>query len=107
MPTRLPSAETLPCRWGADDAVAVLTALDASGLSAEEFSRRTGIQLQRMRRWRARLSEMPASVRLVEVVARPAAVVELVEVVSPGGWRLRVAPTMLVEVVRALAEAGC
>ena len=104
---RLPTASTLPLRWSPDDARLVLTALASSGLSAGEFSRRTGIQLQRIRRWQSQLDVRSAPVRLVEVVPRSAPAAQSVEVESPGGWRLRVPPAMLGELLRTLSESGC
>ena len=104
---RLPTASTLPLRWSPDDARLVLTALASSGLSAGEFSRRTGIQLQRIRRWQSHLDSPSAPVRLVEVVPRSVPAVHAVEVESPGGWRLRVPSGMLGELLRALSEGGC
>lgn len=117
-PTRLPTANSLPLRWTDDDARVVLDALDASGLSASDFSRRTGIQLQRIRRWRSVLGG-PAPMRLVEVVPRVAPEAfrtvpameaparETLAVTSPGGWVVRVPASLLGELVRALAEGGC
>lgn len=104
---RLPTVATLPLRWSADDAHAVLGALASSGLSPQDFSRRTGIQLQRIRRWQSQLEVSSEMVRLVEVVPRSAPERDALEVVSPGGWRLRVPPAMLGEVLRALSEGGC
>ena len=106
MPVRLPSVDDLPLRCRPEDAAAVLAALDASGLTPTEFSRRTGIHVQRLRRWRAR--ERPEAVRLIEVVPRASSEpAELVEVLSPGGWRLRVPRALIGEIVRALSEATC
>ena len=107
MPARLPIIDDLPLRWSASDAEAVLASLSASGLTAAEFSRRTGIQVQRLRRWQARGAELGA-LRLVEVVPRERSGGDTsVEVVSPGGWRIRVPGALLGELVRALAEGPC
>lgn len=103
--TGLPALLDLPRRWTAADAARVLSALERSGLTDVEFARRTGIQPQRLRRWRR-----PASaVRLVEVVARaPAPPVEpVVHVVTPTGWRIEVPAGRLGELVRALGAASC
>lgn len=106
MPVRLPLVADLPLRCGPKEAGAVLAALEASGLTPAEFSRRTGIQVQRLRRWRAR--ERPEAVRLVEVVPRTSGEhTEVLEVLSPGGWRLRVPRALIGEVVRALSEPSC
>jgi transposase-like protein len=106
---RLPSVDDYPLRWSRADAESILAALDRSGLTPAEFARRTGIQLQRLRRWRERLpvTHAPAPVRLVELVPRGSAPTALVEVLSPGGWRLQVPRELLGEVVRALSEGTC
>jgi len=131
MPTRLPSFDHLPARWRASDARVVLDALSASGLTAAEFARRTGILPKRISRWglqlgagheggrgagRPRGSAQPA--RLVELVPTVAlAAVEVssatptglaaVEVQTPGGWQLRVPGELLGELVAALAVRSC
>ena len=107
MPAGLPSVDDLPLRWSPADAETVLAALDRSGLTQTEFSRRTGIQVQRLRRWRAR-EPGAGVVRLVEMVARAAPSGEpSVEVVSPGGWRLLVPGALLGELVDALSGDRC
>jgi hypothetical protein len=64
--TRLPTADSFPLRYPADDARVVIHAVDALealDASAGDFSRRTGIRLQRTRRWRSVLAGSAASRR--------------------------------------------
>ena len=104
----LPLLRDLPARWTRSDAARVLAALDASGLTDAEFHRRTGIQPQRVRRWR-RQGEEPLrrdepGVRLVELVPRESAPPpRRIGVTSPGGWRLEVPEDRLGDLVRALS----
>lgn len=57
-------------RWSAEDARAVLAELEGSGLSADEFAARTGLDPKRLYRWRRRLREAERSL-FVEVTAKP------------------------------------
>jgi hypothetical protein len=74
-PVTLPNFDHLSPRWTPSEARAVLAALDASGLRAFEFARRTGLEPRRV--WRARRNagaqrETSAcgGVQLVELVPR-------------------------------------
>lgn len=131
MPTRVPSFDHLPARWRASHARVVLDALSASGLTAAEFARRTGIPPKRLSRWGmqlgarpegcrsagrplgsvqpARLVELVPTVALAAVEVSAAAPVALaaVEVRTPGGWQLRVPGELLVDLVGALAARSC
>lgn len=129
MPVPLPSFDDLPQRWTARDAGPVLAPLAASGLSAAEFARRTGISPNRLSRWAAQ-HEVPApwrrgpgrrrakvpEARLVELVppAPVGAVPALVpvppgaiEVRTPSGWQLRVLGELLGALVGVLAARSC
>ena len=102
---RVPTLTDLPRRWTAADAARVFSALERSGLTDTEFARRSGIQPQRLRRWR----RARTPVRLVEVVARaPTPPIEAtVHAVTPTGWRIEVPANQLGELVRALAATSC
>lgn len=43
-------------RWSNEDARAVLREMDGSGLSPQEFAAREGLEVQRLLRWRRRVS---------------------------------------------------
>ena len=129
MPAPLPSSDHLPHRWRVSDARLVLAALASSGLTAAEFSRRTGIPPNRLSRWGTRLNApdpghrgpgrpraLEQAARLVELVpvlpvagvqAPVAASLLAVEVRTPGGWQLRVPGELLGELVGVLAARSC
>jgi len=76
-------------RWTERDAAAVLTALDASGLSVYAFATREGLDADRLYRWRARLSgsrrrRSPAFVEIKPAATSP------IEVLLRSGLVLRV-----------------
>jgi hypothetical protein len=76
-------------RWTAGDAKAVLSALDASGLSVYAFATREGLDADRLYRWRLRLhgSRRQRSPAFVEI--KPAAT-SPIEVLLRSGLVLRV-----------------
>jgi hypothetical protein len=88
MPVPLPSFADLPHRWKRADALAVLAAVDASGLSPTDFAHATGVDVRRIWRWRERLqAERPprparsrpapsGPIRLVELVAHTSSAVQ-------------------------------
>jgi transposase-like protein len=76
-------------RWSADEARQVLDMLDSSGLSAGQFAARTGVEAQRLHRWRRALgggggAGTPAFVEITPVAATS------IEVVLRSGHVLRV-----------------
>lgn len=132
MPVPLPTLDHLPRRWRASDARVALAALAASGLTAAEFSRRTGITEKRLSRWGLQLSQpstarraagRPPAVtgpaRLVELVPTAALVVvdepaptptvlaAVIEVRTPSGWALRIPGELLGDLVGALSARSC
>jgi len=102
---RIPSHSDLPPRWTTAVAAGVLAAQQRSGLTDEAFALQTGIQTQRLRKWRSRL----APVRLVEVFARVPRVEPegSVHVLTPSGWRIEVPIRHLGELVRVLGGGSC
>jgi hypothetical protein len=76
-------------RWTEADAAAVLSALDASGLSVYAFAEREGLDADRLYRWRLRLqgSRRHRSPAFVEI--KPAAT-SPIEVLLRSGLVLRV-----------------
>jgi len=92
-------------RWTAVEGRSALTALQSSGLSVSEFSRREGLDPHRLRAWARRLDApgppivAPTSIE----VARRA--IEPVEVVLPSGIVLRVAETVDPKALRRIADA--
>lgn len=96
-------------RWSADDARDALTAQRASGLSLREFSRREGLDPQRLDRWRRVFAEQDAApTTFVEVSPAPSASA-VVEIVLCTGRVLRVTETIdtaaLLRFVEALERA--
>jgi transposase-like protein len=89
-------------RWSADEARKVLGMLDSSGLSAGEFAARTGIEPQRLHRWRRALggggdARTPAFVEI-----KPVAAASAIEVVLRSGHVLRVRDGFGEEALRRL-----
>lgn len=92
-------------RWTAVEGRAALTALASSGLSLSEFSRREGLDAQRLRAWKQRLATagpLAATPTFVEITRRA---VERVEIVFPSGVMLRVAETVEPNALRRIVEA--
>jgi transposase-like protein len=98
-------------RWTITDARAAIAALTASGLSLVAFAQREGLEVERLRRWRARLAAeqrgaapvaAPAAPEVIELRARPATPVEIV---LGSGRILRVAETIDVVVLARLVAA--
>lgn len=98
-------------RWRSTEARAVFAALAASGLSLDEFARREGLKVPRLRRWRCRLAAedrrsvpVPAP-QVIEIRPRRP---EPVEIVLANGRVLRVAETIdgtaLARLVAALEQ---
>lgn len=107
MPRRSSPSFGTKKRWTEADARSVLDALERSGLSAQAFASRAGLELQRLQRWRRRLDATEAvgegeQPTFVEVRRASAAVVE---VVLGGGRVLRVAESIDPAVLRRLARA--
>jgi transposase-like protein len=96
--------------WRAEDARAVLAALEASGLGVGAFCRRYGVGRQRVRYWRRQLAGgQPAAgrpvflpVRVLETTAGAAA--EPIEVVVRGERTVRVRPGFDRELLRRVLE---
>jgi transposase-like protein len=67
-------------RWSEADGHVAIKAWRRSGLTVAAFARREGVDEQRLRRWRSRVSEDQDDVALVpvDIVTRPAASVEVV-----------------------------
>lgn len=103
-----PSAAARPPRrrWKIADARSVLTALNASGLSLNEFAHREGLEVQRLRRWQRRLARagrgQAKSPELIEIRPRHA---EPVEIVLASGRVLRVSETIDVAALARLVAA--
>jgi hypothetical protein len=88
-------------RWGADEARQVLDMLDSSGLSAGEFAARTGVEAQRLHRWRRALGGAGAGTpAFVEIT--PVAGATCIEVVLRSGHVLRVRDGFGEEALRRL-----
>ena len=60
---------TVRRRWRAEDARAVLTRLESSGLSVPQFAAREHLDPQRLYRWRAQLGPARTSTPLRRLVA--------------------------------------
>ena len=101
--------------WREPEARAALAAYAASGEPLETFCRRHGVGVQRLRWWRQRLADVGAPVGAappgfvaVQVVAGPAA---SIEVVGAGAWVVRVPPgfdvATLQRVLTVVAAAPC
>ena len=101
-------------RWTIADARSAVAELAASGLPLDEFARRQGLKIERLRRWRQRLADegrrrarAPAP-ELIEIRQRAAAPIEIV---LASGRILRVSETIDVSVVSrliaALERSGC
>jgi hypothetical protein len=78
-------------RWTAVEARAALAAQASSGLSESAFAAREGLDSQRLRAWRRRLSAEVQRPAFVEIGPRPA---ERVEIVLPSGVIVRVAESI-------------
>ena len=88
-----PRSASLPRRWRADDARAVLARLDSSGLSVPQFAAREGLDVQRLYRWRAQLRTGRAKTptpAFIEVTPSVSAAATSIEVVLPSGHVVRV-----------------
>jgi transposase-like protein len=89
-------------RWSADEARQVLDMLESSGLSAGAFAARTGVEAQRLHRWRRVLgggggAGTPAFVEITAVAAGTS-----IEVVLRSGHVLRVRDGFGEEALRRL-----
>lgn len=112
-------------RWRVADAQAVLSALEASGLTVSAFAEREGLEKERLNRWRRRFAReheagtgsLPTRPGLIELrstaaasAPRSAGRTEPVEIVLGSGLVVRVAetidPATLARLVAAL-ERGC
>ena len=105
-------------RWGVAEARAALAAMEASGLSADAFAAREGLQVQRLRRWRERLGRKAAGkagvaafVELGQHAAATAAA-NRIEIMLRSGRTLRAAETIDPVALRRLVDvlehdAGC
>lgn len=93
-------------RWSAEDAREVLTALDASGLSAGDFAAREGFDAQRLYWWRRRLQTEGEHATVPAFVEVPASVVGAahVEIALLSGRVLRVPATIEPAILRGLVE---
>jgi hypothetical protein len=92
MPTPIHAA-LARARWTADDARAVLAALDRSGQSVRAFAEEHGIDPQRLYAWRRRVAGGDA-ITFHEVTVRPVIATEapagVFEIVLASGVRIRV-----------------
>lgn len=99
-------------RWSAAEAASALEGARRSGLSLQQFARREGVSVQRLRSWEQRIGpaaghrrELPAFVEL-RGGAR-----DVIEIVLRSGIVLRVAPTVdangLRRIVNALETVTC
>jgi len=79
-------------RWTPADAQTVLSALKASGLSANAFATRNGFDVNRLYKWRQRMEKSEASPQVPTFIEVPhsASRAQLVEVVLLCGRTLRV-----------------
>lgn len=75
-----------------------------SGCSVGEFARRHGVHWTTVRRWAAQ--GQPAVPELVSVRLKPdsESAGEIFEILSPGGWRLRVPVSVETSTLRRLVE---
>jgi transposase-like protein len=89
-------------RWNADEARQVLDLLDSSGLSAGEFAARTGVEAQRLHRWRRALGGGGGAGPPAFVEITPVAAATSIEVVLRSGHVLRVRDGFGEEALRRL-----
>jgi transposase-like protein len=92
-------------RWSAAEASAVLTELERSGLSVQEFARREGLQPERLYRWRQRLEEAAGGAGGIEFVEVRAAEIDSfapLEIVLRSGHRVLVRGAVDVAVLRTV-----
>ncbi len=75
-------------RWTADDAQAALADLDTSGLELAAFARASGLEPQRLKRWRRALVGSAKDAVFEEVVRGPSARAMSIDVTMGGarGW---------------------
>lgn len=100
------AAQLIRRRWTAGEAITVLSALRASGLSTSAFATREGLGVERLYRWRQRLGAKSVAARktsaFVELAPRAT---ERVEIVLRTGRVLRVAETIDTGTLERLVEA--
>jgi transposase-like protein len=102
----LPFSLSTSHRWTEDEARAVLTAQNASGLSVAAFAAREGLVPERVYYWRRRLEcSVEATPAPVFVEVRPPAERELVEVLLRCGRVVRVTEAITPSVLRRLVDA--
>lgn len=89
-------------RWSAEEARQVLDMLDSSGLSAGEFAARTGVEAQRLHRWRRALGGGGGAGTPAFVEIKPVAAATSIEVVLRSGHVLRVRDGFGEEALRRL-----
>ena len=105
-------------RWSIAEGRAALAAMEASGLSADAFAAREGLQVQRLRRWRERLGSKATAkagvAAFVELGQQAAATVtsNRIEIVLRSGRTLRAAETIDPVALRRIVDvlehdAGC
>jgi transposase-like protein len=90
-------------RWNEAIARQALDALKSSGLTLAEFARRESVDVQRLRRWRDRMTPREAGVEVptfVEVKVAPPAT--MVEIVLLSGRLVRVPAAVDVNALRRL-----
>lgn len=90
-------------RWTVADARAALEALAASGLAPSEFAMREQLDIQRIYRWRRRLSASAATALPAFVELRPRGA-EPIEVVLRSGRVLRVSEAVDAAALGRLVE---
>lgn len=80
--------------WTAVQAGAVLDRIERSGLSVKRFAREHGLGVERLYRWKRRLtrgtSGSASRPGFAEVTIRPSAPVPAIEIELPGGIALRI-----------------
>src|SRR5262245_1521758 len=104
----MPKPYSLRRRWTIADARPAVAEPAASGLPLDEFARREGLKVERLRRWRQRLGgERRRSARahapeLIEIRQRAVAPIEIV---LASGRILRISETIDVSVISRLIAA--
>ncbi len=79
-------------RWSVSEARAVIADLDRSGLPVTQFAAKRGLAIERLYRWKKRLSRAPARSTppgFAEVTLRPAARPAAIEIEFGGGVSIR------------------
>lgn len=91
----MPKSNSKRSYWTATQARAVLDRIERSGLSISRFAFKHGLAVERLYRWKRRLTQerraSGASPRFAEVTIRPSAPAGTIEIELSGGVFLRIA----------------